>query len=480
MQYILRQLQSNGKPMGMPAPLPPRWSRSIELGQFVSWVEMNVLLLSPIRDVGFHRGSDAEPYVTAKEFDKYLSEGVHANVKMQTKLMGSRVEGDVEMTIRVEKDGKTYEEKASGKLSMNVCPDEQGLVPLDVSFQGGGSSGGGGFNMGFSVHAIGHVDDEGNLASIEEEIQAEMSMQTGNTGTNGTTSTNYAHVNLRTIVKGMASDNGSSREMSIPGKTSLSEFEESVFKAVGSLAVLTAEMGLDIARSEWQTGCCVAIVVPEGDQRIEKGSETSFTAKVQHKIEGTDLAVPVVATLDSGAVSVTPSNTKVPAPATFLYKAPDETGEAYVKLVSKSRRGTGELMVGFGIVEEYYIVDGVYAGYDQIPVWGSICALDKPFTLKVDGQNPSGGKYAGELVFTPTGMSGGSLKHTGTTCTPWGKCATINYSGTYRVQGVADDEPVIIMDPTTESMIVAGNSKSFDVPSWQIEPIPTQGDCSAD
>ena len=116
---------------------------------------------------------------------------------------------------------------------------------------------------------------------------------------------------------------------------------------------------------------------------------------------------------------------------------------------------------------------------DQVFLRGVICALDKPFTLTVNGQDPSDGEYTGELTFTPTGMSGGSWEHAATACSPDGMCATISAGGTYRVQGLADGEPVIIMDPTTESMTVAGMSKSFDVPGWQIRPIPTRGDCSA-
>jgi hypothetical protein len=396
------------------------------------------------------------------------------------------VEGDVEMTIRVEKDGKTYEEKASGKLSANVCPDEQGVVPLDVSFQDGGNSGGGGFDMRFSVHAVGHVDDEGNLASVEEEIETEMSMQTGNTGTNGTASTNYAQVNLRPIVKGMASDNGSSREVSFPGRAFLSDFEADLVKSVGLLAIVTAEAGLDNARSKWQSGHCVAIVVPEGDQRVMTGSETSFTAKVQHKIEGTELAVPVVATLDSGAVSVTPSNTKVPAPATFIYKAPDETGEAWVKLVSKSRRGIGELMVGFGIFEEgwtsheYYIVDTFIGVYSQVPMTGRICDLEQPFSLQVDGQNPSGGQYVGDITFTPTDTSGGSWKHTATSCMPGHACGKVSASGTYQLEGVAEGKPVLMMPATTVTSEVKGYVAAYDWPAWQIEPRSADGDCSAE
>lgn len=129
----------------------------------------------------------------------------------------------------------------------------------------------------------------------------------------------------------------------------------------------------------------------------------------------------------------------------------------------------------------YYRADGFYASYDSIPVTGVVCELDKPFNLQVNGQNPSGGKYSGEFAFAPAGTSGGSWKHTASTCEPaGGKCAIVNAGGTYQVKGVADGKPVIIMDPTTETMAIPGlNGKTFDVPGWQFNLTPIAGACTA-
>jgi len=70
-QEILRQLQPNGKPKGPPVPRPPRLNRPIALGQSVSYVEVNALLMSPMWNVRFHRSSQVEPYVsTAGALDK--------------------------------------------------------------------------------------------------------------------------------------------------------------------------------------------------------------------------------------------------------------------------------------------------------------------------------------------------------------------------------------------------------------------------
>jgi hypothetical protein len=128
----------------------------------------------------------------------------------------------------------------------------------------------------------------------------------------------------------------------------------------------------------------------------------------------------------------------------------------------------------------HYRVDGVYAGSDQILITGEICGLDKPFTLKVNGHNPSGGQYVGEIVFTPTSLFEGSWKHTASTCEPTsGMCATINTGSIYQAKGISEGKPMITMDPSTESMTVAGKGKSFDVPASQFELQPGTGTCSA-
>lgn len=179
------------------------------------------------------------------------------------------------------------------------------------------------------------------------------------------------------------------------------------------------------------------------------------------------MLTPTPAVTPTPALSPTPASTVTLTPA--LSPTPTQTSTPVLT----------PTMVGSGIVEEYYVVDTVLPEGDQILIKGIICALDNPFTVTADGQSQDGDKYTGEITFTPTSTSAGSWRRAATVCASTGECATINASGTYRVQGLADGEPVIIMDPTTESMTVAGISKSFDVPGGQIELIPTRGDCSA-
>jgi hypothetical protein len=128
----------------------------------------------------------------------------------------------------------------------------------------------------------------------------------------------------------------------------------------------------------------------------------------------------------------------------------------------------------------HYHADTLIGLVNKVPVTGDICGLDKPFTLKVNGQNPSGGAYVGVIVFTPTGESGGSWKHTATSCIPGVGCGDESGGSTYQLTGVADGKPVLMMDATTSSSAFKGYVGVYDWPAWQIELQRATGECSAE
>jgi hypothetical protein len=405
---------------------------------------------------------------------KSSSKGVNGHTKIDAKLMGSQLEADVKITVRVEKDGKSYEETASGKLKGNICPDEQGRVPLNLSLEISGSTDQGGFTMAFTVQAVGQVDDEANLATVEEEIQAEMAVRRVNTWPFGGESTDRTQLSFGLVSTGLLGDKGASCAMT--GHNCSNAFDAEAATLVSALAMMAMYLTYDQARSEWQSGCCVEVVVPETQVIVGAGAETSFTANVRHRFDNTDLQAPVVATLDSGGGSVTPADTKVPAPATFVYAAPDESGEAQVKLVSRSRRGIGELKVRVDIWSNYYEVDSSIGLYSQVPLKGKVCYVELPFTLQVEGKNPSGGKYEGDIRFTPTDANSGTWVHTATS-EVHGRTGTVSGSGTYRLEGVAEGKPVLKMPATTAKSELEGYVAEYDWPAWQIELIPQIGGC---
>jgi hypothetical protein len=86
----------------------------------------------------------------------------------------------------------------------------------------------------------------------------------------------------------------------------------------------------------------------------------------------------------------------------------------------------------------------------------------------------------GDITFTPTATSGGSWKHTATSCIPGHTCAKVPGSGAYQLEGVAEGDPILMMPATTVTSEVKGYVAVYDWPAWQIELMPVDGDCSAD
>jgi hypothetical protein len=473
-QELLRQLESDDRPPGPATLFPPRLSPPSVPGQGVSYLGIADVFMSAIQEVKWRPNSQAEPRITTEEVDKELAEGITGHAEMNTTLTGSHVEANVKITLRVEKDGKAYEEIATGTLSGNICPDEQGRVPLDLSLEiNGRLSDGVGFTMAFAVQAVGYVDDEANLVTVEEEIHAEMAVTRPNIWPFGGVTTEQAQLDLRNVASGLVFDKDATRKVSGPDVRS--NLEAAVAKSVAVLAIVTVELVYDTARREWRSGCCVEVLVPENYLVVGTGSATPFTASVRHRFEGSDLPDPVTATMDAnlGAGSVTPADTPVPAPATFTYLAPDETGQARVWLVSKSRRGIGKTKVHFEIRQTFYAVDTAIGLEFKVPLTGLIHDFEEPFTLDSVGTNPSGGKYEGTIEFTPTDADGGTWTHTATSCVGLVGCGEVTANGTYQVEGLSAGTPILKMPATTIKSDIKGYVAVYDWPAWEIVPKPT-------
>jgi hypothetical protein len=103
----------------------------------------------------------------------------------------------------------------------------------------------------------------------------------------------------------------------------------------------------------------------------------------------------VIATLSAGQVSVTPSGSKVPAPAAFTYKAADQGGQsATVNLETRSKRGIAKLDIQFKTGELGWKIDDFndvnLNGYKM--TGGLNCASPYgPWELKNEWTIPGGG-----------------------------------------------------------------------------------------
>jgi hypothetical protein len=134
--------------------------------------------------------------------------------------------------------------------------------------------------------------------------------------------------------------------------------------------------------------------------------------------------------------------------------------------------------VTFVLDDLYLKARGFYVFYNQIPLDGDVCALDKSFRIRVNGQNPSGGKYEGTITFKPTSKKAGSWTHSATTCEPGGKCAMIQSNGTYAIETGAGEKQTVTVNAAKESMAIPRvGGKGFNVPSWQFDLEPATGSC---
>lgn len=484
-QDLLRQMQGNSKPLGMPALLPPRTGSTLGAYQFSGLGSVFVALMAApdlVQRPDYARGVRDKP-LSVKENDETLGDNIRAHAKVETQVKGSRAELDVKLTIRGEQNGMVYEENWHGKISLPICPDKEGKVPVDLYLEvsGGISAVGYQFQTDSTNHGVGLVDDDANLVSIEQDVQMSASLQSA---VDAVTSQRNSDVKggMRLTMIGVNTENPSFANAKEEWRGTPQQ-DNLAYKLglVGlGMSPTLERMALQKAEEKWKDGYCVAVRVDDEHQDVMAGSETSFIARLQHQFEGMEMNLPIIATLKSGAVAVTPSGVKVPAGATFRYKAPDTSGqEATVELISRSRRGIGKLDVTFMTQVPYYRVDA-RIGQPKVKLFGDICALDKPFKLSVNGRNAASGEYAGDMTFTPTGESGGNVKHTASSCLPGSGCAKCFASGTYQVVGVADGKPVLMIDAYNGGCEFKGYSATYGGSTEQIELNPATGECSAE
>ena len=319
--------------------------------QIASWgMSLGMLAGTPLLMDNAPRDAAGNTSVPKLEVVTTTKDDVAIYLSLTPKMVGSRMESDVEMIISTTTP-VVYEETTKGKLSMELCPDAQGDVPLTFSFESSSSMNSGGIQMAAKTQATGHVDDEAKLTSYDLQTTSSGASQPGVGAKNGATN-QFIEANLN-IHGSLTDPNATSMTGDFTRASSQTDYKYAT-SMTNILAVLNAVMtsiSLMIAEMKWTQGYCVEIRVPElgaGEKKVDPNSDTPFTATVWHKFEGVELQVPVIATLSDGQVSVSPSGSKVQAPASFTYKAPAEKDKsATVKLETRSKRGAAALDVKF-------------------------------------------------------------------------------------------------------------------------------------
>jgi hypothetical protein len=236
---------------------------------------------------------------------------------------------------------------------MEACPDAQGSVPVHLSLHSAATLLGGGVQLGGESQVTGHVNDEGALASTDYNTTYQGSRQPiHGVGENlGTVNTFFESQENITLYTDPGNPGTGSQRYTRQSSETDEQFNHDVVQEMRLIMMMVTNMALDAGEKKWTTGYCVELQVPDlgsGTKTVQPNSDIPFTANVRHKFENVDLQVPVIAVLSEGQVSVNPSGTKVPAPAAFIYKAPNTEGlSATVHLETRSKRGIATLDLKF-------------------------------------------------------------------------------------------------------------------------------------
>ncbi len=487
-QDLRRQMGLDVKPKVMPAPLRPRADSASSAYQILGMATVFGTLFQAtdlVQRPDDNLGARDQP-LTVKENDFSFNENVRAHTKTQMQVTGCRVEMTVDVTINGEKDGNSYEERSHGKLSLPVCPDKNGQVPMDITMQTSATVSITSFHFqtNFTGHAVGVVDDEANLVGLQQDAQTDSDLQKGQDAPGGATHS-MVQGTMQYTMNGLQPD----EEVSVGNEQGDWHGTPNVVQEMGpliqvghKLALMVELLALRSAEAKWKDSFCVAVRVGDKTQTVAPGSETPVTARLQHLFEGMELSLPVVAILRSGGASFTPEGVKVPAPANFRYLAPDQPDmEAVVELESRSRRGIGKVEVTFLTEDPSYTVDAPWEGGDTIRIQGTICSFSKPFTLKITGRKINAGPYTGKVEFTPTDAASGKWLWTGSYSVPYSPDTQDRGGSTYQVTGLKEGKPKIVLSPFEHQGWAPGIfSQTEHIPGYEIPLTRASGSCPRD
>jgi hypothetical protein len=308
------------------------------------------------------RDANGNASITKQENVTTTKDDVSIYTGFTPRMNGSRMEGEVEMIISVTTP-VAYEETSKGTLSMELCPDAEGNVPLSFSFQSGSNKNNGGIQMGAETQVTGHVDDEAKLATFDLQTTTSGALQPGLGAPNGLPN-QFAEANQKIHVS-MSNPDDTTMTVNYTRASSQADlkFAQSMASILGIMNTMMTVVSLTVAEMKWMGGFCLEIRVPDmgsGTKTVLPNSETQFTANVRHKFEGVELPLPVTAVLSAGQVSVSPSRTKVVAPASFTHKAADQEKQtATVSLETRSRRGMAKLDIKFRTAAPGWKLEGM-------------------------------------------------------------------------------------------------------------------------
>lgn len=423
--------------------------------------------------LGFQNSAAESNKSTVQVNDKLeLSENANIQTKINFTRNGSKLIGDVEMTLAAGKGDSKLVETAKGKYEVELCPDANGRskVTFDLSFDTSGSAGGqsAGVQFTFKGSGNGQVNDDAALTGMDLDVTSGLSVQKASAANGGQIQGEFAETRTQVTFSNMQDMNN----------VSASNFSNVVTRhssqATQQTADTAANLGLkmsfmfayfSVAQAErlWQNGYCLEIIVegaPDG-ATLRPAERISFTAKVRHKFEGAEITAPMIGSL-SGEKSLYPLE-KSQTPVDYTYEAPPEKDkEAKVNLESRSKRGVAKESLFFKTALPGYTVSGKI---DEFSFSGVICDPYAPFTI-----NGAGGGASAVFNFTPDANSlSGNYTYRG-----GGGGITLYGSGPYRILPDANGGGVLELGG---SGCVNMNSCAEGTDPLQLSPLQDEATC---
>jgi hypothetical protein len=380
-----------------------------------------------------------QPYSTS--FDSPTSSTAGGTLKMGAKLSGDgagSTSTEISFEAKVEKpDGRTVTERITGTVAGPVCPDEFGLLDLEISGEmevtGNGPERS---RHTFKATVEATFDDNGGVADLDVDLN----VQSDRTSADGRT----AFVDMTYGVQatnpfGGAAATETAREPKVnrASQSVASGAQQADYDMVNNgeeAAMKLVTMALAGRVVSIQDNGCV-IVVAEAPGTVGAKQVVPIDVKTRHVVEGVELDKRVEATL-SGEGSIEPTSLQK-TPEKINYTAGEKGGDTgTISLVSRSRRGIGNATLTIKVADKYRV--------DSTGLAGPVCSLDAPFTLTFTGE-----PVTGSITFTPSGPGGGSYAGTGDV----GGIGGITWSGGYTLNGRDTESPSVDGDEGTTLLI---------------------------
>ena len=289
-------------------------------------------------------------------------------------------------------------------VTVNPCPDATGRFTSTTTMTAaiGGATGRTGANLTIDVEIEGQVDDDAHLVSFEVDTRTQSATFAGGKGqfvdqTVGWTNTDGKQHNYRA-------------ELQRTGGGVTDAFISDQSKWGLMTAVMMQDKAVDAARRGWESGRCVSLkptTTPAKRTGLAPGATLQLVAPPRSKVDGTPAGGTVTATM-TGATSVDPSATKVPADATFTVMVPGEKNKkSTVSLEARSKRGVAKAKVAVDTKVGAYTASGKSG---NIRFRGTVSDLTEPFTIR------GGGGARLTFSYTPSDAAGrsGTMTYTGT------------------------------------------------------------------